>query len=80
MSKKTSALWRLEVVSTNIARAVYNVRKEKLLIEFKNGSQYVYSAVTVEEFTEFTLAESQGRWFMENIRDQKDCEKRKDAT
>lgn len=64
----TKPLWKLNVVSSTIKQAQYNVAKEKLMIVFVSGDRYVYDDVTVEEFTEFTLAESQGKWFHQNIK------------
>lgn len=75
-AKATRPVWELKVSSSNIERAAYNVDKEKLLIEFKSGSKYVYSDVSLDEFTEFTLSDSQGRWFLENIKDVKEFEKK----
>lgn len=61
-------VWRMEVESSNISLAVYNPRKQALLIEFVSGDRYIYDEVTVEEFTAFSLAESKGKWLTQNVK------------
>lgn len=73
--EKTRPVLKLDIVSTNLSRAAYNVETERLLVVFKNGSKYLYDDVTLEEFGEFAKADSQGKWFMRNIRDAKNCVK-----
>lgn len=68
----TRPVWILNITSTNLTKAWFNVQNETLTVEFKSGKRYRYSDVSIEEFAEFTLAESQGKWFIENIKDSKD--------
>tara|TARA_B100000700_G_scaffold101966_1_gene114954 strand:+ start:6440 stop:6688 length:249 start_codon:yes stop_codon:yes gene_type:complete len=74
---RTRPVWHLDVVSSNIDKASYNFEKEKLLIKFRNGTKYAYEDVSLDEFIEFSKADSQGQWFMENIRPVKEFEKLK---
>lgn len=75
-TKVRKPTWSINVVSSNIDTAVYNVNTERLLIKFNNGGQYIYSDVTVDEIVEFTLAESQGSYFSKHIKANKPCTKR----
>ena len=68
---KTKPVWYLKVVSSNIAKAAYNFKKHQLMIAFHNGRRYVYENVNMYEWLAFSEAESQGQWFIENIRDEK---------
>lgn len=60
--------------SSTISALRYNPSTEELYVKFKSEAVYVYYEVSVEEFTDLTLAESRGSWFSENIRDIKDYE------
>jgi hypothetical protein len=53
--------------SSNLKSASYNTENEDLLITFNNGSIYEYNKVPWSKFTKFRLAESQGKYFNENI-------------
>ena len=57
-----------EYDSSNIKKAAYNVDKRELDISFNSGSQYRYFDVSHELFTEFDMAESQGKTFSSKIR------------
>ena len=74
-SARTKPIWRLNVESSTILTAWYNPQSERLKLEFKNGSKYLYEDVSIEEFTEFTMAESQGEFFHEHFKDDKECRK-----
>ena len=76
-SERTKPVWRLECKSSNIARAAYNLGTNQLVIEFINGGRYRYDDVKLKEFVAFTTAESQGQWFIENIKDVKEYVKLK---
>jgi hypothetical protein len=67
--------WSMKIVSSSLALAVYNVKEETMAIRFNNGSEYLYRYVDVDEFIEFTLAESQGKWFANHIKDIKPFDK-----
>jgi len=70
---RTKPVWYLKVVSSNLAKAAFNFKKHKLMIEFHNGNRYVYEDVNGYEWLAFSEADSQGKWFIENIRDVKPC-------
>ena len=57
----------VSIQSTNIKGASYNTSSEDLTITFNNGSIYVYNKVPWNVFTKFRLADSQGKFFNENI-------------
>lgn len=75
MSNQTKPIWHLRVVSSNISHAAYNVEKSKLKIDFHGDRSYVYYGVSVSEFMDFTLAESQGSFLSRNIKPVKDYKK-----
>lgn len=53
--------------STNLKEASYNTETEDLTVTFNNGTIYEYNKVPWTKFTKFRLAESQGKYFNENI-------------
>lgn len=55
------------IQSSNIKTASYNTETEDLTITFNNGSIYVYNKIPWNTFTKFRMAESQGKYFNENI-------------
>jgi hypothetical protein len=55
------------VQSSNLKVLSYNTETEKLDVTFNNGSIYEYNKVPWNVFTKFRLAESQGKFFNENI-------------
>ncbi len=59
----------IEVVikSSNLQKASYNTETEDLNVTFNNGAIYEYNKVPQNVFTKFRLAESQGKFFNENI-------------
>ena len=57
--------------SSMIHATTYNNETETLLVEFVDGREYSYDAVNSTEYTEFTNAESQGKYFLANIRNKK---------
>lgn len=74
-SERTKPVWKLEIKSSTLARAWYNVETKRLTIEFINGGKYRYENVTLKEFVAFTTAESQGVWFHDNVKDIKEFTK-----
>ena len=56
-----------EVESSNIVRSQYDTLTKKMIAEFKNGSIYEYSDVPHQTYTQFRMAESQGKYFNLNI-------------
>jgi hypothetical protein len=59
----------IEVVvkSSNLKSATYFTEEEKLSITFNNGSIYEYEKVPWVKFTKFRMAESQGKYFNQEI-------------
>ena len=60
-------LIEVTIKSSNLTSASYNTETEDLNITFNNGSIYEYNKVPWNVFTKFRLAESQGKFFNENI-------------
>jgi hypothetical protein len=60
-------LIEVSIQSSNLSSAKFNTETEDLIVNFKNGAVYEYSKVPWEKFTKFRLAESQGKFFNENI-------------
>jgi len=56
-----------EIESTNIVRSEYDTSNRKLIVEFKNGTKYEYDEVPHQLYTQFRLAESQGKFFSTKI-------------
>ena len=56
-----------EIESTNIVRTEYDTETKKLVTEFKNGTRYVYDDVPHNVYTQFRMAESQGKFFSSKI-------------
>jgi hypothetical protein len=56
-----------EVDSSNLAKTEYDTETSKLVVEFKNGVKYEYDEVPHKIYTQFRMAESQGKYFNLNI-------------
>jgi hypothetical protein len=56
-----------EVDSSNLAKTEYDTETSKLVVEFKNGAKYEYDEVPHKIYTQFRMAESQGKYFNLNI-------------
>jgi hypothetical protein len=56
-----------EIDSSNLVRAEYDTETSKLVVEFKNGTRYEYEDVQHKTYTQFRMAESQGKFFNSNI-------------
>jgi hypothetical protein len=56
-----------EVKSSNVKKTEYDLETKKLLVEFNNGIKYEYDDVPHKIYTQFRLAESQGKFFSTNI-------------
>lgn len=59
---------KIPVTSSNLAACSYNPASSELHIEFKNGRVWTYAGVSSEMFGDFLNAESQGKFFSENIK------------
>lgn len=53
--------------SSNLKSATYFTEEEKLSVTFNNGSIYEYEKVPWSKFTKFRMAESQGKYFNQEI-------------
>ena len=56
-----------EIDSSNISKTEYDVETQSMIAEFKNGTKYEYEKVPHRVYSEFRLAESQGKYFSSNI-------------
>ena len=56
-----------EVKSSNVKKTEYDLETKKLLVEFNNGIKYEYDDVPHKIYTQFRMAESQGKFFSSNI-------------
>ena len=61
--------------SSTIKSLEYDFDSEKLVVEFKAGSKYLYRDVPENVAKEFFLAESKGKHFAAHIKDAYDTEK-----
>lgn len=55
--------------STAIAQASYNVTRQQLMVQFTDGSMYVYHDFDAQTWKDFLFAGSKGTFFNYNIRD-----------
>ena len=65
--KIDGSLIEITIQSSNLKSAKYNTLNESLSVTFNNGSIYEYDNVPWAKFTKFRLAESQGKYFNEQI-------------
>jgi hypothetical protein len=56
-----------EVESSNLVRTEYDTETKKMVAEFKNGLKYEYSDIPHNIYTQFRIAESQGKYFSSKI-------------
>lgn len=64
-------LWDGEILfvnSSNVAAAQFHRDAKKLMLEFKNGSAYLYSNVSPDEAQSFIQATSKGGWVWTDLR------------
>ena len=54
--------------SSNIKKSVYDEDKKTLVIIFNKGNMYMYYPVEKELYDKFESADSQGKFFMKNIK------------
>jgi hypothetical protein len=66
--KKAGKIEERNWSSSLLSKTSYNFDKETLVVEFNNGQEYVYDGITSSEYSEFAKAESQGKYFLSNIR------------
>lgn len=56
-----------EIKSSNIKKTEYDTETKKLIVEFNNGLKYEYDDVAHKLYTQFRMAESQGKFFVSEI-------------
>jgi len=56
-----------EIMSSNLVRTEYDIETKKLIAEFKNNIKYEYEDVPHQIYTQFRMAESQGKFFNTKI-------------
>jgi hypothetical protein len=60
---------RVSLDSTTLAAAAYDDRREKLQLDFRDGTRYAYSGVTADLYRALLCASSKGLFFNRYIRD-----------
>ncbi len=58
------------VESSNISQVGYDAGAQELRVRFNSGSEYVYSDVPGQVFTDFLAADSKGQFLNQNIKGQ----------
>jgi len=56
-----------DVGSRNVKSTGYDLPSKRLLVEFNYGIKYEYDDVPHKVYTQFRMAESQGKFFSTNI-------------
>ena len=56
-----------EIQSSNIKKTQYDTETKKLVVEFNTGLTYEYDEVPHQLYTQFRMAESQGKFFSSKI-------------
>jgi hypothetical protein len=56
-----------EIDSTTIIKSTYDTESKEMMVEFKNGTKYQYQEVPHSIYTKFRMAESQGKFFSNDI-------------
>lgn len=54
--------------SSMITSSTYDETTKVMTVEFKNGTEYEYTGVEPDEYSNFIDASSQGKYFLENIK------------
>lgn len=72
---KSINMKRLSVESSNLASIGYDAANEILEIEFNHGGVYQYFDVLENVYDELMNADSHGRYFVHNIKDDYEFEK-----
>jgi hypothetical protein len=58
----------MKVKSSHINEVFHDAEKNTLTVVFHSGAKWNYSPVTEQAFKEMTTAESVGKWFFANIK------------
>ena len=67
--KISGKMVEVTINSSSLSSASYDSLTEDLNITFKSGSTYQYKKVPWITFTKFRLSESQGKFFIKNIKE-----------
>ena len=59
---------KVEWKSTLMKSTDYNPETQEIIVEFNNGKKYLYKNFSAEDYTGLATAESQGKYFLSNIR------------
>ena len=66
---------RASLDSTTLATAVYDRSRSQLLLDFRDGSRYLYSGVAPDVYRDLLSAASKGSFFNQYIRGHFPCAK-----
>ena len=64
--------WDLAEVDSSLIQAVAHNKENDLFIKFKTGREYIYHEVPRDEFEALINAESVGKYFLEEVKDDYD--------
>jgi hypothetical protein len=73
--KNMSNIERVNVISSNINTIGHDEDNSILEVEFKGGTVYEYSNVSKDVYDELMLAESVGKYFNQNIKNNFKCKR-----
>lgn len=63
------------IQSSNIVESIYDLESQTMTIKFKNGTEYQYTDIPHKVYTQFRMAESQGKYFGSEISKKYDYKK-----
>lgn len=67
---------KVETTRSSMLNSVsYDETESSLIVEFNNGGEYKYKAVPKEVFDALLASESEGKYFLANIKNNFECEK-----
>ena len=58
--------------SSNILKAIFFPKKERLFLSFNSGDTYSYGNISKDIYESFIASESQGKFFIQNIKKEKE--------
>lgn len=67
---------KIETTRSSMLKSVsYDESEQSMIVEFHNGGEYKYKEVPIEVFNEMTAAQSEGKYFLANVKNKFECEK-----
>lgn len=67
---------KIETIRSSMLKSVsYDETESSLIVEFHNGGEYKYKAVPKEIFDAMLNSDSEGKYFLANIKNKFECEK-----